>query len=77
VLEALAGAVRHKEAERIQIGKAEVKQLLLAEDKYHRFQKFSKKTSRSNKYFQLFKNPSTQEAEAGGFLSLRPAWSTK
>jgi hypothetical protein len=22
-------------------------------------------------------NPSTQEAEAGGFLSLRPAWSTK
>jgi hypothetical protein len=21
-------------------------------------------------------NPSTQEAEAGGFLSLRPAWST-
>jgi hypothetical protein len=22
-------------------------------------------------------NPSTQEAEAGGFLSLRPAWSTE
>jgi major histocompatibility complex class I len=22
-------------------------------------------------------NPSTQEAEAGGFLSSRPAWSTK
>jgi hypothetical protein len=22
-------------------------------------------------------NPSTREAEAGGFLSLRPAWSTK
>jgi hypothetical protein len=22
-------------------------------------------------------NPSTQEAEADGFLSLRPAWSTK
>jgi hypothetical protein len=22
-------------------------------------------------------NPSTQEVEAGGFLSLRPAWSTK
>jgi hypothetical protein len=22
-------------------------------------------------------NPGTQEAEAGGFLSLRPAWSTK
>jgi hypothetical protein len=22
-------------------------------------------------------DPSTQEAEAGGFLSLRPAWSTK
>jgi hypothetical protein len=22
-------------------------------------------------------NPSTWEAEAGGFLSLRPAWSTK
>jgi hypothetical protein len=22
-------------------------------------------------------NPSTQEAEAGGFLSWRPAWSTK
>jgi hypothetical protein len=22
-------------------------------------------------------NPSTQDAEAGGFLSLRPAWSTK
>jgi major histocompatibility complex class I len=22
-------------------------------------------------------NPSTGEAEAGGFLSLRPAWSTK
>jgi hypothetical protein len=22
-------------------------------------------------------NPSTQEAEAGGFLSLRPAWATK
>jgi hypothetical protein len=22
-------------------------------------------------------NPSTQEAEAGGFLSLKPAWSTK
>jgi major histocompatibility complex class I len=22
-------------------------------------------------------NPSTREAEAGGFLSLKPAWSTK
>jgi hypothetical protein len=22
-------------------------------------------------------NPSTREAEAGGFLSLRPAWTTK
>ena len=26
---------------------------------------------------RLYKDPSTWEAEAGGFLSLRPAWSTE
>jgi hypothetical protein len=38
-------------------------------------------TLKFNKYSQVVVahafNPSTQEAEAGGFLSSRPAWSTK
>jgi hypothetical protein len=36
----------------------------------------SKKQNKPGVVVHTF-NPSTQEAEAGGFLSLRPAWSTK
>jgi hypothetical protein len=50
--------------------------------------KISQKDHRTEDYLELFKkvkpgvvanafNPSTQEAEAGGFLSSRLAWSTK
>jgi hypothetical protein len=38
--------------------------------------KIEKKKAKPGMVAHTF-NPSTQEAEAGGFLSLRPAWSTK
>jgi hypothetical protein len=41
-----------------------------------KFQIFKKMTSKPGVVAHTF-NPSTQEAEAGGFLSSRPAWSTK
>jgi hypothetical protein len=41
----------------------------------------TKKKKKTNKYSRAVVahafNPSTLEAEAGGFLSWRPAWSTK
>jgi hypothetical protein len=49
----------------------------MSEDSYSAYIYLKKNERESQVVVAHAFNPSTREAEAGGFLSLRPAWSTE
>jgi hypothetical protein len=55
---------------------SEVQNLEISKIQFTNYMKLKKEEDQLGVVVHAF-NPSTQEAEAGGFLSSRPAWSTK